>query len=93
MIASCPTDLVFLIAEGDIPHNLLLEILSSLLKGTLVQDCSYFHAATFLILGFKGSVAAYEILHAALFRFCVGQYQVCRKIKLIVSFSTDFQVE
>lgn len=93
MLVSWPTGLVFLITEGDTPHNLLLEILSSLLKGMLVQDCSYFCAATFLILSFKGSVVAYEILLAALLQFCVGQYQVRRKIKLIVSFRPDFQTE
>lgn len=50
-----------LITGGDKPHDLLLEILGLLLKGTLVKCWRYFCAATLSILSFNGSVVALGI--------------------------------
>lgn len=70
-----------------------MEILGALLKGMLVKYWSYFCAAMFLILSLNGSVVADEILYTVLFWFYVVQYQLSRKIKLMVSSSADFQME
>lgn len=51
----------FLLTGGDKPHNLLLETLGLLLKGTLVKYWRYFCAATLSILSFKGSMVAFGI--------------------------------
>ncbi|CAM5095655.1 unnamed protein product [Natator depressus] len=62
--------------EREIPHNPLLEIFGSLIKGMLVKYWIYFCAAMFFIVSFNGKVVVYKILYIMLFLFCVALYQV-----------------
>uniref|UniRef100_A0A8C3IIS5 Piezo-type mechanosensitive ion channel component n=1 Tax=Chrysemys picta bellii TaxID=8478 RepID=A0A8C3IIS5_CHRPI len=62
--------------EREIPHNPLLEIFGSLIKGMLVKYWIYFCAAMFFIVSFNGKVVIYKILYIMLFLFCVALYQV-----------------
>ncbi|KAH1182432.1 hypothetical protein KIL84_010186 [Mauremys mutica] len=62
--------------EREIPHNPLLEISGSLIKGMLVKYWIYFCAAMFFIVSFNGKVVVYKILYIMLFLFCVALYQV-----------------
>uniref|UniRef100_A0A8C3RQQ0 Piezo-type mechanosensitive ion channel component n=1 Tax=Chelydra serpentina TaxID=8475 RepID=A0A8C3RQQ0_CHESE len=62
--------------EREIPHNPLLEIFGSLIKGMLVKYWIYFCAAMFFIVSFNGKVVVYKILYIMLFLFCVVLYQV-----------------
>uniref|UniRef100_A0A8C3XJ29 Piezo-type mechanosensitive ion channel component n=1 Tax=Chelydra serpentina TaxID=8475 RepID=A0A8C3XJ29_CHESE len=67
---------IALITEREIPHNPLLEIFGSLIKGMLVKYWIYFCAAMFFIVSFNGKVVVYKILYIMLFLFCVVLYQV-----------------
>ncbi|XP_067410652.1 piezo-type mechanosensitive ion channel component 2-like [Emydura macquarii macquarii] len=62
--------------EREIPHNPLLEIFGSLIKGMLVKYWIYFCAAMFFIVSFNGKVVVYKILYIMLFLLCVALYQV-----------------
>uniref|UniRef100_A0A8C4W8E9 Piezo-type mechanosensitive ion channel component n=1 Tax=Gopherus evgoodei TaxID=1825980 RepID=A0A8C4W8E9_9SAUR len=67
---------IALITEREIPHNPLLEIFGSLIKGMLVKYWIYFCAAMFFIVSFNGKVVVYKILYIMLFLLCVALYQV-----------------
>nr|XP_060627625.1 piezo-type mechanosensitive ion channel component 2-like [Anolis sagrei ordinatus] len=62
--------------EIDQQHNILLDILGSLLKGMLVKYWIYFCAVMFFIVSFNGKVALYKILYILLFLLNVALYQV-----------------
>ncbi|KAH0619195.1 hypothetical protein JD844_018991 [Phrynosoma platyrhinos] len=62
--------------EMEEQHNILLDILGSLLKGMLVKYWIYFCAVMFFIVSFNGKVALYKILYILLFLLNVALYQV-----------------
>ncbi|XP_061486147.1 piezo-type mechanosensitive ion channel component 2-like [Rhineura floridana] len=63
-------------AEMGNQHNILLDILGSVLKGILVKYWIYFCSIMFFIVSFNGKVALYKILYIVLFVLCVALYQV-----------------
>ncbi|XP_016852843.1 piezo-type mechanosensitive ion channel component 2 isoform X1 [Anolis carolinensis] len=62
--------------EMDQQHNILLDMLGSLVKGMLVKYWIYFCAVMFFIVSFNGKVALYKILYILLFLLNVALYQV-----------------
>ncbi|KAJ6665749.1 hypothetical protein lerEdw1_002119 [Lerista edwardsae] len=56
--------------------NLLLEIISSLLKEMLVKYWIYCCSIMFFIVSFNGRVALYKILYTVFFLFCVALFQI-----------------
>lgn len=53
-----------------------MEVLGSLIKGTLVKYWIYFCCSMFFVVSFSGKVVVYKILYIMLFLFCIALYQV-----------------
>uniref|UniRef100_W5MGR7 Uncharacterized protein n=1 Tax=Lepisosteus oculatus TaxID=7918 RepID=W5MGR7_LEPOC len=54
----------------------LMELLGSLVKGTLVKYWIFFCCSMFFVVSFTGKVVVYKILYIVLFLFCVVLYLV-----------------
>ncbi|XP_024239446.1 piezo-type mechanosensitive ion channel component 2-like [Oncorhynchus tshawytscha] len=60
--------------EGD--TSLVMEMLGSAVKGTLVKYWILFCCSMFFVVSFSGKVMVYKILYIVLFLFCVVLYQI-----------------
>ncbi|XP_038867450.1 piezo-type mechanosensitive ion channel component 2-like [Salvelinus namaycush] len=60
--------------EGD--TSLIMEMLGSVVKGTLVKYWILFCCSMFFVVSFSGKVMVYKILYIVLFLFCVVLYQI-----------------
>uniref|UniRef100_A0A8C7UAN9 Piezo-type mechanosensitive ion channel component n=1 Tax=Oncorhynchus mykiss TaxID=8022 RepID=A0A8C7UAN9_ONCMY len=60
--------------EGD--TSLIMEMLGSAVKGTLVKYWILFCCSMFFVVSFSGKVMVYKILYIVLFLFCVVLYQI-----------------
>ncbi|XP_075034415.1 piezo-type mechanosensitive ion channel component 2-like, partial [Mixophyes fleayi] len=63
-------------SETDEPPNAFMEMLGSLVRGTLVKYWIYFCGAMFFVVSFSGKVVVYKILYIVLFLFCVSLYKI-----------------
>ncbi|XP_030069316.1 piezo-type mechanosensitive ion channel component 2-like [Microcaecilia unicolor] len=62
--------------EKEQPPNALMEILGTLVKGTLVKYWIYFCGIMFFVVSFSGKVVVFKILYIVLFLFCVALYKI-----------------
>ncbi|XP_029467744.1 piezo-type mechanosensitive ion channel component 2-like [Rhinatrema bivittatum] len=62
--------------EKEQPSNALMEVLGTLVKGTLVKYWIYFCGVMFFVVSFSGKVVVYKILYIVLFLFCVALYKI-----------------
>ncbi|XP_044155581.1 piezo-type mechanosensitive ion channel component 2-like [Bufo gargarizans] len=67
-----------LVEESEIeePPNAFMEVVGSLVRGTLVKYWIYFCGAMFFVISFSGKVVVYKILYIVLFLFCVSLYKI-----------------
>ncbi|RXM92853.1 Piezo-type mechanosensitive ion channel component 2 [Acipenser ruthenus] len=63
-------------AGQDESRAAVMEVLGSLIKGTLVKYWIYFCCSMFFVVSFSGKVVVYKILYIMLFLFCIALYQV-----------------
>ncbi|XP_066443036.1 piezo-type mechanosensitive ion channel component 2-like [Eleutherodactylus coqui] len=67
-----------LVEEGETeePPNAFMEMVGSVVRGTLVKYWIYFCCAMFFVVSFSGKVVVYKILYIVLFLFCVALYKI-----------------
>ncbi|KAM4691993.1 piezo-type mechanosensitive ion channel component 2-like [Rhinophrynus dorsalis] len=58
------------------PPNAFVEMLGTVVRGTLVKYWIYFCGAMFFVISFSGKVVVYKILYIVLFLFCVSLYKI-----------------
>ncbi|CAH2303226.1 Hypothetical predicted protein [Pelobates cultripes] len=58
------------------PSNAFVEMVGSLVRGTLVKYWIYFCGIMFFVVSFRGKVVVYKILYIVLFLFCVCLYKI-----------------
>ncbi|KAM8945740.1 piezo-type mechanosensitive ion channel component 2-like [Pelodytes ibericus] len=63
-------------SETEQPSNAFVEMVGSIVRGTLVKYWIYFCGAMFFVISFSGKVVVYKILYIVLFLFCVSLYQI-----------------
>ncbi|XP_056403769.1 piezo-type mechanosensitive ion channel component 2-like isoform X1 [Hyla sarda] len=63
-------------SETEEPPNAFMEMVGSLVRGTLVKYWIYFCGAMFFVISFSGKVVVYKILYIVLFLFCVSLYKI-----------------
>nr|XP_033819308.1 piezo-type mechanosensitive ion channel component 2-like isoform X2 [Geotrypetes seraphini] len=62
--------------ENEQPPNALMEILGTVVKGTLVKYWIYCCGIMFFVVSFSGKVVVFKILYIVLFLFCVALYKI-----------------
>ncbi|XP_071967175.1 piezo-type mechanosensitive ion channel component 2-like [Engystomops pustulosus] len=63
-------------SETEEPPNAFMDMVGSLVRGTLVKYWIYFCGAMFFVISFSGKVVVYKILYIVLFLFCVSLYKI-----------------
>ncbi|XP_068119991.1 piezo-type mechanosensitive ion channel component 2-like isoform X2 [Hyperolius riggenbachi] len=70
---SCKSSVTTEIEE---PPNAFMEMVGTLVRGTLVKYWIYFCGVMFFVVSFSGKVVVYKILYIMLFLFCVSLYKI-----------------